>query len=177
MKQAGVDSIFFATVPSTGFALAAALRVAGANTKAILLPTGYGGDLLKSDAAVQAAQGFYFSSSITPPEVVTPASTTLKTRLAAVGYTDPPGYDVATAYTDMTAFAAGLKAAGDNPTPKSFSDAMRKVSGFNAEGLLGYTVNFSDYAPTKTCSFYVKLEGKKFVPVDGLDPICGTKIG
>jgi branched-chain amino acid transport system substrate-binding protein len=176
MKQAGVDSIFFATVPSTGFALAAALRVVGASTKAILLPTGYGGDLLKQNAAVQAAQGFYFSSSIAPVEVVTPATTLYKQRLAAVGYVDPPGYDVQTAYTSMTAFAAGLKAAGDNPTSKTFAAAMRKVNNFDVEGLLGYKVDFSNYSPTKNCSYYVTLKGNKFVPVTGLDPICGTKI-
>jgi branched-chain amino acid transport system substrate-binding protein len=58
MKAGGVDSIFFSTVPSTGFALAAALRTVGATTKAILLPTGYGGDLLQSSAAVRRPKAF-----------------------------------------------------------------------------------------------------------------------
>ncbi|MCW2523538.1 MAG: transporter substrate-binding protein [Frankiales bacterium] len=176
MKSTGVDSIFFSTVPATGFALAAALRTVGATTKAILLPTGYGGALLKSSAAVQAAQGFYFSSSTAPVELNTPATNVFKQRLVAVGENDSPGYDEQTAYTSMTAFAAGLKAAGDNPTPASFAAAMGKVNNFDAEGLLGYKVDFSDFAPTKNCTFYVQLEGSKFVPVDGLDPICGTKI-
>ncbi|MGX7680990.1 ABC transporter substrate-binding protein [Jatrophihabitans sp. DSM 45814] len=176
MKAAGVDSIFFATVPATGFALAGALRLAGAKTQAILLPTGYGGPLLKSPPAVQAAQGFYFSSSVAPVELNTPATQIFKQRLAAAGETDPPGYDEQTAYTGMTAFAAGLKAAGDNPTPESFSVAMRQIKDFDAEGLLAVKVNFSDYSPSKQCSFYVKLSGDKFVPVTGLDPICGTKI-
>lgn len=176
MKSAGVDSIFFSTVPATGFALAAALRTVGATTKAILLPTGYGGALLKSSAAVQAAQGFYFSSSTAPVELNTAATKVFKDRLVAIGENDSPGYDEQTAYTSMTAFAAGLKAAGDNPTPASFAAAMAKVNGFDAEGLLGYKVDFSDFAPTQNCTFYVQLEGSKFVPVDGLDPICGTKI-
>jgi branched-chain amino acid transport system substrate-binding protein len=176
MKSTGVDSIFFSTVPATGFALAAALRTVGATTKAILLPTGYGGALLKSSAAVQAAQGFYFSSSTAPVELNTAATKVFKDRLVAIGENDSPGYDEQTAYTSMTAFAAGLKAAGDNPTPASFAAAMAKVSDFDAEGLLGYKVDFSDFAPAKNCTFYVQLEGSKFVPVDGLDPICGTKI-
>jgi branched-chain amino acid transport system substrate-binding protein len=177
MKNAGVDSIFFATVPSTGFALASALRVVGANTKAILLPTGYGGDLLKSAPAVQAAQGFYFSSSTAPVELNTPATNILKQRLAAAGETDPPGFDEMTSYEVMSAFAAGLKAAGDNPTQKSFMTAMRGINDFDAEGLLGQKVDFNDYSPTKSCGFYVKLQGTKFVPVEGLDPICGTTVG
>ncbi|MGX7678634.1 ABC transporter substrate-binding protein [Jatrophihabitans sp. DSM 45814] len=177
MKAAGVDSIFFSTVPSTGFALAGALRTVGATTKAILLPTGYGGDLLKSSAAVQAAQGFYFSNSLAPVELNTPATQKLQARFKAVGENDGPGFAESTAYEAMLAFAAGVTAAGDNLTPQSFITALRKVNNFDAEGLLATPTDFGDYSPAKQCAFYVKLSGNKFVPVQGLDPVCGTKVG
>jgi branched-chain amino acid transport system substrate-binding protein len=177
MKATGVDSIFFSTVPSTGFALAAALRTVGASTKAILLPTGYGGDLLQSSAAVQAAQGFYFSNSLAPVELNTPATQKMQARFKAVGENNGPGFAESTAYESMAAFAAGVTAAGDNITRASFIAALRKVNNFDAEGLLGAPTDFGNYSPTKQCSFYVKLSGKAFVPVAGLDPVCGTKIG
>jgi branched-chain amino acid transport system substrate-binding protein len=177
MKAGRVDSIFFSTVPSTGFALAAALRTVGATTKAILLPTGYGGDLLKSSAAVQAAQGFYFSNSLAPIELNTPATQKMQARFKAVGENDGPGFAESTAYEAMLAFGAGVTAAGDNLTRQSFITALRKVNNFDADGLLATPTDFSDYSPTKQCSYYVKLSGSKFVPVQGLDPICGTRVG
>jgi branched-chain amino acid transport system substrate-binding protein len=62
MKAAGVDGLFMPTVPSTSFALVVALHLLGVKLKAVLLPTGYGGDLLGSKPAVEAAQGVDFET-------------------------------------------------------------------------------------------------------------------
>src|SRR5262249_52255059 len=68
MKAAGVDGLFLPTVPSTSFALVEALHLLGAKLKAVLLPTGYGGDLLGSPAAIAAGQGVDFETIGQPAE-------------------------------------------------------------------------------------------------------------
>jgi branched-chain amino acid transport system substrate-binding protein len=177
MKDSGVNGIYMGTVPNTGFSLAGALKQNGIQPKLFLLATGYGGDLLKSTAAVAAAQGFQFSSNGEPVEANTPATQLEVKNLAAGGEAGTPTYAEQTAYISLAAFAAALKATGPNPTQKSFITAMRTVKGFDADGLLApEKVDFASYAPTQSCAWVVTLEGSKFVP-DKNNPYCGTKIG
>jgi branched-chain amino acid transport system substrate-binding protein len=177
MKSANVDGVWLGVVPSTGFALAAALRQQGVTPKAFVLETGYGGDLLSSSAAVTGAQGFQFSSTGQPVEANTTATQLMVKNLASAGETRTPTFAEQNAYIGMAAFAAGLKAAGANPSKASFMTAMRAVKGFNADGLLSpESIDFSSYAPSMSCQWLVTLTGKKFVPVAN-SPFCGTKVG
>jgi branched-chain amino acid transport system substrate-binding protein len=179
IKAAGVDGMEVPVVPSTGFALAAALRQLGVKLKSFLLSTGYGGDLLASSAAVTAAQGFEFSSTGLPIEANTSATHKMAADLALAGVTGPPTFAEQEAYLAVSAFAAGLKAAGANPSQKSFMTALRGVKGFDADGLMAPgKVDFDDYAGAGAgagaagCIFAAQLEQKKFVVVPGT-PICG----
>jgi branched-chain amino acid transport system substrate-binding protein len=177
MKNAGVDSIYMATVPSSGFALAAALKQYGAKTTAVVLPTGYGADLLASKPAVAAAQGFYFSINNAPVELNTAATQVFAKRLAAQGVTGSPTTAESNAYVAMTGFAAGVKAAGSDLTQQNFIASLRKVNDFDAEGLVAPNkVDFADYSSPQQCSWYLRLTGEKFVPVPGLSPICSKKL-
>ncbi|MCW2523326.1 MAG: hypothetical protein JWO63_1661, partial [Frankiales bacterium] len=177
MKSHGVDGVIMATVPNTGFALAAALRQQGVKLKAFILETGYGGDLLSSSAAVAAAQGFQFSSTGQPVEMNTPATQTLVKNLAAVGETRTPTFAEQTSYVAMAGLVRGLKDAGPNASQSSFLAAMRKVTDFDADGLFSpEKINFGSYAPTQSCSWLVTLTGTKFVPLPNI-PFCGTKVG
>jgi branched-chain amino acid transport system substrate-binding protein len=99
-----------------------------------------------------------------------------------VGVASTPTFAEQESYIATAAIAAGLKAAGQNPTQKSFMTALRKISNFNADGLLSPgTVNFSNLsqnaggAGAAGCIFAAQLEGTKFVPVQGL-PMCGQKV-
>jgi branched-chain amino acid transport system substrate-binding protein len=176
MKNAGVDYAYMSTVTNTGFAFAAAAKQAGANIK-LLFPTGYGGDLLKVPAAVQAAQGFYFTVTFQPVEMQTDATKLLQQRLEAAGEKSAPGYAEQVAYLSMSALARGIKAAGDNPTPESFTTGLRAVTDFDADGLLSpVKVSFSDYDPPQRCQWIVQLQGTKFNLINGLEPSCGNKI-
>jgi branched-chain amino acid transport system substrate-binding protein len=176
MKQAGVDGVYMPVVPDTGFALAAALRQVSLTPKAYLLATGYGGDLLASSAAVNAAQGFDFSSTGQPIEANTPATQLEAKNLATAGVTGTPTYAEQNAYISMAAIADGLKAAGANPTSASFATALRGIKDFNADGLLSpNTVDFSSYTPAQQCLWVVKLTGQKFVPVPN-SPFCGPQV-
>ena len=180
IKKAGVNGVDVPAAPSTGFALLAALKQLGVNLKVLLLDTGYGGDLLASSAAVQAGQGVMFESQGQPTELNTPATQKMAAALAKVGVTGPPTFAEQVSYISMAAVAAGLKAAGQTPTQKSFMGALRTIDNFSADGLLSPgTVNFSEYnqagagSDTADCVFAAQLEGSKFVP---LAPVCGRKI-
>ena len=180
IKKAGVNGVDVPAAPSTGFALLAALKQLGVNLKVLLLDTGYGGDLLASSAAVQAGQGVMFESQGQPAELNTAATQKMAAALAKVGVTGPPTFAEQVSYISMAAVAAGLKAAGQAPTQKSFMGALRTIDNFSADGLLSPgAVNFSEYnqagagSVAAGCVFAAQLEGSKFVP---LAPVCGRKI-
>jgi branched-chain amino acid transport system substrate-binding protein len=182
MQKAGVNGIVLPVVVSTGFALLAALKQLGVKLKVALLSTGYGGDLLASPPAVQAGQGYMFSSVGQPVEANTPATRKMVAALAKVGVTTTPTFAEQESYIAAAAIAAGLRAAGPNPTQKSFITALRKIHDFTADGLLSPgAVNFSNFsqdgggAGAAGCIFAAQLEGTKFIPVQGT-PLCGKKI-
>lgn len=182
MQKAGVNGIVLPVVVSTGFALLGALKQLGVKLKVALLSTGYGGDLLASSAAVQAGQGYMFSSVGQPIEANTAATQQMAAALAKVGVTSTPTFAEQEAYIATAAVAAGLKAAGTNVTQKSFMTALRNVHDFNADGLLSPgAVNFSNLnqdaggAGAAGCIFAAQLEGTKFIPVSGT-PMCGQAV-
>jgi branched-chain amino acid transport system substrate-binding protein len=172
MKSAGIDGLYLGVVPSTAFALVGALHQLGVNLKSVLLLTGYGGDLLSDPAAVEAAQGDDFDTIGAPAEANTPATKQRAADLAKVGVTGPPTFAEQFAYLTLTGFVAGLKAAGPNPTSKSFTTAMSQIKNFDADGLLApEKINFRDYTPATGCLWVAKLAGKKFSVIPGT-PIC-----
>jgi branched-chain amino acid transport system substrate-binding protein len=182
MQKAGVNGIVLPVVVSTGFALLGALKQLGVHLKVAMLSTGYGGDLLASPAAVEAGQGYMFSSVGEPIEANTPATQQMAAALAKVGVTSTPTFAEQESYIATAAIAAGLEAAGANVTQKSFITAMRGIHNFTADGLLSPgAVNFSDYSQVAAgagaagCIFAATLEGKKFIPVPGT-PTCGEAI-
>lgn len=176
MKNAGVDGLYLPTVPSTSFALVGALRQLGVKLKAVLLATGYGGDLLASKPAVEAAQGVDFATIGAPAEANTAATQQRAADLAKVGVTGSPTFAEQEAYLALTAFVAGLKAAGPNPTPQSFMQAMSKITNYDAGGLLApEKIAFRNYAPTTGCLWVAQLKGEKFFVVPGT-PICSQLV-
>jgi branched-chain amino acid transport system substrate-binding protein len=176
MKAAGVDGLFLPTVPSTSFALVEALHLLGAKLKAVLLPTGYGGDFLSSPAAIAAGQGLDFEPIGLPAQANTPATRQRAADLATVGVTSDPTFAEQFDFLVLTAFAAGLRAAGANPTRQSFMAAMSKITNFNAEGLLApTTVNFRNYTPSTGCLDLVTLKGPKYVLLPNM-PMCGPEV-
>jgi branched-chain amino acid transport system substrate-binding protein len=183
VKAAGVDGMMVPTVPNTAFALAAALKQIGVKLKSYLLLTGYGGDLLASSAAVAAGQGYEFSSVGQPVEANTPATQKLVTALSAVGVSGPPTFAEQHAYVAMAALVSGLRAAGTNPSREAFTQALRGVKGFDADGLLAPAkIDFDNYSAGGTggsvianCFFVAELNGTKFTPVPGT-PLCGKTL-
>jgi branched-chain amino acid transport system substrate-binding protein len=176
IKASGADGLFYSTVPNTAFALNAALRQIGVTLKVASLPTGYGGDLLQSSAAVAAAQGDFFSTTGLPAEANTPATQKRASDLAAIGVTGPPTFAEQEAYLSMTAFGDGLKAAGANPSREKFMSTMSAVTDFDGDGLLApEKINYRDYRPKQACFWYVKLSGTSFQNVQG-SPFCAATV-
>src|SRR5215469_1983593 len=176
MKAAGVDGLFLPTVPSTSFALVEALHELGVKLKAALLPTGYGGDLLASKPAVEAGQGIDFETIGVPAEADTAATQQRAADLAKVGVTSDPTFAEQEAFLALTAFVAGLKAAGPSPTQQGFMQAMSKITNYDAGGLLApEKISFRNYAPPTGCLWVAKLTGEKFSVVSGT-PICAQNV-
>ena len=182
IQKAGVNGLDLAVVESTSFALLTTLKQLGVHLKVALLNTGYGGDLLASPAAVQAGQGYMFSSVGQPMEENTPATQKMGAALAKVGVTGTPTFAEQESYIATAAIVASLKAAGPDLTQKSFMTALRGIHNFNADALLSPGgVNFSDFSQfgaasgTAGCIFAAQLEGTKFIPVRGT-PLCGETI-
>jgi branched-chain amino acid transport system substrate-binding protein len=172
IKASGADGLFYSTVPNTAFALNAALRQLGVKLKLASLPTGYGGDLLESPAAVTAAEGDFFSTVGLPAEADTPATQKRAADLAAIGVTGPPTFAEQEAYLATSGFVYGLKKTGANPSREKFSTTLRAVTDFDGDGLLApQKVSFANYRPSTVCSYFAQLVGGKFVKVDG-SPFC-----
>jgi branched-chain amino acid transport system substrate-binding protein len=169
MKQAGVDGVYAVTVPSTGFALAATLKALGVNLKVMLLPTGYGGDLLESPAGVAAAQGIDFDTIAEPVELNTPATQLFQANLkSAAGVSGIPTFAEYEAYAAVAGLADGLEKAGANPTSASFTSALRSDNTFNAFGLYGtHDVDFSQFGSVAGGVGPDNL-------LQGDTPVCGT---
>ncbi|HWA65085.1 MAG TPA: ABC transporter substrate-binding protein [Mycobacteriales bacterium] len=180
MKQAGVDALAPQVDPNTSFALVGALAQLGVKIKAVLLPIGYGGDLLNAGAAaLQAAQGAYFIIYFEPVEMNTPGTQKFLAALSAVGGTQHPGLPTYTGYTSILLLEAALKTAGANPSNTALITALRGVTNFDAGGLTSKPYTPSDpsnVAGPNNCYYVVQLEGDKFNVVKGLDPVCGTVI-
>ncbi|MCW2522820.1 MAG: hypothetical protein JWO63_1155 [Frankiales bacterium] len=172
IKNAGVDGLYYSTVTNSAFALNSALRQLGVKLKVASLPTGYGGDLLESSAAVSAAQGDFFTTVGLPAEANTAATQKRAADLTAVGVSGPPTFAEQEAYLAMSGFVTGLKAAGANPSRAKFMSSLRAINDFDGGGLLApEKVDFANYSPAQVCEFYVQLEGSAFKNVTG-SPYC-----
>jgi branched-chain amino acid transport system substrate-binding protein len=186
MKNAGVDSFIADVEQSTSFAMIQALRQQGVPLKAALSATGYGGDLVSAGPATeQVAQGVYFTEGLEPVEMHTAATQRLvqvMQKYAGVP-SDQITTDEALAYMSIDGFITGLKAAGANPTPASFMNAMLGIRSYDGAGLYGsHTVGFamnqrgSGTAGADNCLWLVQWSGSSFHLIAGGEPICGTVI-
>jgi branched-chain amino acid transport system substrate-binding protein len=184
IKNSGTDGFYMSTIPNTAFAVAGGLQQQGLKLKGTFLATGYGGDLLASDAAVQAAQGLQFLTATSPVELKTPG--TLKMQDGLNKYANqsmdiPPGFSMTEAWLAADAAVWAIHNAGDDSSPKNIINTNRAGT-WDSAGL-EKPITFDQYEKLAgggvgpgNCTNVVTLQGKKFVPIEGLNPICGTII-
>lgn len=185
IKDSGVDGLVMPLVTSTGFAILAALKQLGVHLKSTVLTAGYGGDLLTSPPAVQAAQGIEFVAYAAPVELNTPATQTMRKALEAyAGVTTDPTNAQYWGWIAADAFIRGLKAAGPNATPASFTTALRQVHDYAAGGLFTEArVDFSQIGVLGpgmgpgNCLYILRVTGQAFEPIPGATPACGQLTG
>lgn len=181
IKNSGTNGVVLPVVPSTGFAILGGLAQAGAHINASVLLTGYGGDLLESKQAVQAAQGDYFATDDQPVELKTPATKKFQHNLKLyAGYSGIPTFSQYQGYQTASLFLFGLQKAGANPTQASFVSNLRN-STWDENGLtqpidMSTTGTIADAAGPGNCLYFPQLVGKKFVVKKALNPVCGQII-
>jgi len=181
IKNSGTDGLVLPVVPSTGFAILGGLAQASYPLKAAILLTGYGGDLLQSKQAVQAAQGDYFGTSTAPVELKTAATKKFQSDLKTyANYSGVPTFSQYQGYQTAGLFLYGLGLAGSNPTQASFVSNLRGAT-WDENGLakpidLSKTGQIADAAGPGNCMYFPQLKGNKFVINPKLNPVCGKVI-
>ena len=180
IKDSDTDCVFAGTDATTALSMATSLKQNGVNMKLILLPTGYGAALLNDKAAVQAAQGVYFNTAVTPAEANTDATKAMQDALAKyAGEKGDPSFGDLTGWAVADLFVYGLKKAGGDATQSEFVSELRSSTTWDEGGLYAKPTNFAHPPPVASalgpgnCTNIVKLAGDKFVPVDGAVPVCG----
>jgi len=183
IKSTGTDCLYVPVTPSLAFALTAGLKQAGVTTKAVVLATGYGGDILASKPSVEAAQGIDFTSAGAPVEADTAATKAFQAALKQyAGVTGVPTFGEYVGWTVADLFIHGLQLAGGDASQADFVKALRGSSDWDAGGLYPHAVDYSDPAPLEgglspgNCLNVVKLTGEQFVPIAGANPVCGEII-
>jgi ABC-type branched-subunit amino acid transport system substrate-binding protein len=181
MKQAGVDGFNSGLLDNTNDAILTTAHDADLKLVAPILPAGYGQSVLDQPAANQAAQGAVYTVFQRP--VNEPTAATRREQAAFAKYehfTGVPGLGWTAGWLSADLFIQGLERAGANPTHASFLRALHNLKGYTADGLLPAPIDLSlahfGTAPAKECSYFQRLEGSKFVSLNGGKPICGVNV-
>jgi branched-chain amino acid transport system substrate-binding protein len=185
IKNSGTDGFYPVTIPNTAFAVVVGLAQAGVKMKMVLLPTGYGGDLLASKAATAAANGVYFYTDLAPVETGNAGAKKLQDALqtyAGATAGTIPGFSNYQGWLTADALVAALGTAGSNPTSSSIISGFRNSTTWDAGGLYVHPVDFSKYGNLAGpvgpggCLYVVQLRNAAFHPVTGLSPVCGPAV-
>jgi ABC-type branched-subunit amino acid transport system substrate-binding protein len=182
MKSGGVDGFTSATDPNTSFALITALRQAGVDLKAALLPTGYGSDTTQAGpGALSAAQNVFFGLQYEPIEMQTAATKQFASDLKSAGVTTQATLAEYHGYASVGLLVQALKAVNGKATPATIQTALESVHSWDGLGLFGgRKIDINDRSANPggvdNCTWVTKLEGSKFTLVKGSDPICGSVI-
>jgi branched-chain amino acid transport system substrate-binding protein len=119
----------------------------------------------------------------TPSGSATPATVNFQSALEKYAHwTGVPTYAEYSAWAAGGLFLFGLKQAGSDPTWSSYVNPLRKVTSYNADGLLAGNLNFTKYndqeeGTVANCFFVVTLKGTAFVTDPHASPACGKLTG
>jgi len=181
IKESGADVAYLPLTPDTAFAIVGGLKQAGVEMKSVLLATGYGADLLKSDPAVQAAQGVGFLTAYAPTELETEATQAQSEALKQYAGSESgiPSFSESMGWLTTDLFLHGLELAGCDASQEEFIDSLRSDASWDANGLLGEPTDFSQYGDIAggngpgNCVYVSILEERTFVPDENAKPACG----
>lgn len=177
LKSNHVEGMYLPLDDNTNFAILTSAKQAGAPLRVTVSATGYGQALLDDSAAVPAAQGVYFPTVGEPVELHTAATKLLQSALAKYGHlTGVPDFSAYEGWASADLMIKGLQLAGKTATRASIIKNLRKVTSYNAGGLLPTPINFTQFGkdPKKLCSYYTILRGKQFVVANAGKPVCSS---
>ncbi|WP_395109658.1 ABC transporter substrate-binding protein [Actinomadura sp. SCN-SB] len=185
IKNSGADVLYLPVTPETAFAVVGGLKQARVELKSVILATGYGADLLKSEPAVRAAQGIGFSTSVAPMEIPTPGGQAMSAALQkyAGATTKLPSFSQSMGWLTTDLLLHGLKKAGCDASQSELIDALRDSKDWTANGLYPRPHDFTKYGDLASgqgpgnCFFVSILRGREFQTDPKAKPICGTLLG
>jgi branched-chain amino acid transport system substrate-binding protein len=185
IKNSGADVMYAPVTPETAFAIVGGLKQAGVKMKSVVLATGYGADLLKSEPAVQAAQGIGFATGPAPQEVPTPGGQAMAAALQkhAGSTSNIPSFSQMMGWLTTDLLLYGLKKAGCDASQKDLIDALRDSKDWTANGLYPKPHDFTKYGDIASgqgpgnCVYVSILRGRQFQTDPKAKPACGTLLG
>ena len=179
LKGAHIQGIYMPLDDNTNLAIVTAAKQEGLKLKVAVSATGYGQAILDNKSAVQAAQGVYFLTPGTPVELQTPGTKAMVAALAKYGSLHGvPDWGSYQGWMSADLAIKALQVGGKTPTHQSIIKNLRKVTSYNAGGLLPAPVNFTQFGKDgkQQCSYYTILQGDKFVVVNNGKAMCATAI-
>ena len=178
IMDSGADSVILTINPDTAFAVIGGLRQANYPMKAIVSAAGYGGDLLQSPPAVQAAQGVTFTTVWAPVEQQTDATKYLSDSMKKYGNTPSgvPGFFGTMGWYGADVLIHGLEKAGCDASQEDFQTTLRKDHSWDGGGMYPSEIPFDSTKYDASCGYFVKMQGEGFVPVEKFVPKCGESV-
>lgn len=179
MKQAGVDGYDSAMLDTTNFAIMETAKQDGLKLVAPMQDVGYTEALLTTATARAGSQGGIFYVLQTPTEEHTAATDKETAAFKKYEhYTGVPNLNWTYGWLSGNLTIAGLEKVHGDATRAKFLSAVRSIHNWTGGGLLPEPETFSlaDFGKTpttKACAYFVKLEGKAFIPLNGGKPFCG----
>ena len=166
---------------SSDFAVLQGLEQNGVKMKAILMPTGYGQDLLDSPTASIMGPNTVLFQTYKPVEIGDKATKQFQSDLKKAGINGVPDYGDYTGYISCDLAVTALEQAGKTPTRKGFVDGFRNLGTWDQAGLAcqPVTVGLDSYGkyPENGCIYTVTLKNGKFVVGNKGKPVFGKLVG
>jgi ABC-type branched-subunit amino acid transport system substrate-binding protein len=173
MKAAGVNGVIVYASPVAALSMIPEAQQAGLNAK-FLISTGYDSRFL---AVANKIQGVYFLTAYAPFEFNLPVHQVIKQAFAKDAPGAPLGIAQINAWMSADLFVKGLSVAGSCPTRNSFITNLRKVTNYDADGLLAPVDESKALSTPTTCFYHVVVKGNAFVPVESNGkPYCGHPV-
>jgi len=183
IKNAGADGVYMLTVAETNLAVLEGLMQNNVQTKANLLLTGYGQDLLDSPVAATLKPNTVISQGFKPVELHDAATKRFQADLKKYGgLTGVPDFGVYLGYLACDVAVTALQHAGKTPTRQSFLDGFRSINTYDMAGLAAgkgadvSLANYGKFADT-ACSYFLYVKNRKFVIMNHKKPVCGKLVG
>jgi branched-chain amino acid transport system substrate-binding protein len=179
-KNAGADGAYLPLVAASDFAILQGLEQNGVQMKGVVLPTGYGQDLLESPTSQNLDSKTVFTTTFAPVELKTKATKQFQADLKKyASYTGVPDFGQYLGYVTCELMILGLQNAGKTPTREGFVTGLRNLGSFDSAGLgCGPTdISAEHYGKfaRQGCTYAVTVKDGKFV-VSNKGKVIPTKV-